>query len=66
MTPRLKEANLSTDDLAGGRRGKELRSEARAEQATGGGGRSAPDPDEVRLLLVGGGRSAPTRIFVYR
>src|SRR6266851_5292915 len=34
------------------------RSELASVAATGGGGRSAPDPDQVRLLLFGG-RSAP-------
>src|SRR5713226_7722749 len=32
--------------------------------ATGGGGRSAPDPDYVRLLLCGGGRRLPRPVDV--
>jgi len=46
--------------------------EARAEQATGGGGRSAPDPEQERLLLFearakqatggGGPQAPPTRM----
>ena len=31
---------------------------------TGGGGRSAPDPDKVRLLHFGGGRSAPDPDYI--